>query len=71
MTWASRVRPRPPRRTTNPYPIRFAAVCGMCSGHAIMRAYNLRVAEGAAEWHRNSHPEHADTVEVVPVEVVK
>jgi len=36
-----------------------------------MRAYNLRVAEGAAEWHRNSHPEHADTVEVVPVEVVK
>lgn len=36
----------------------------------MVRAYDLHVAEGAANWHRNSHPEHADAVEVVPIEVV-
>lgn len=49
MTWASRVPPRPPRRTTNPYPIRFVALCGQCPWR--MGSYDLDRAEGAAAVH--------------------
>lgn len=62
MNWSTRVPPRPPRRTTNPYPIRFVAVCGY--GDLRMGSYDLHVAEGSADWHRTATGHEA--VEVVP-----
>jgi hypothetical protein len=70
VNWSSRVPPRPPRRTTNPYPPRFAAVCGECGGGVIARAYDLDRVEGAARVHGQLKPGHGDAVEVVPIEVV-
>jgi hypothetical protein len=70
VNWSSRVPPRPPRRTTNPYPPRFAAVCGACGGGVIARAYDLARVDRAAEVHGELQGGHAAFVEVVPIEDV-
>lgn len=49
VNWASRVPPRPLRRTTNPYPVRFVAVCGQCGWQA--GYYDLDRVETTARVH--------------------
>lgn len=48
VNWSSRVPPRPPRRTTNPYPIRFYAICA-CGWR--QGTHELDRASGAAYTH--------------------
>lgn len=66
MNWGKRVPARPPRRTTNPYRVRFVAVCGQCNWQAGF--YDLEVAEGSAAGHRGLTRHEA--VEVVRAEEV-
>ena len=67
MTWSSRPHRAPHRPARNPYPIRFVAVCGQ--GDLRMGAYDLHVAEGAADWHQNATGH--ESVEVVRAEEVE
>ena len=67
MTWASRPHRTWNRTPSNPYPIRFVALCGL--GDLRMGAYDLHVAEGAADWHRGATGHEA--VEVVRAEEVE
>lgn len=67
MNWAKRVPARPPRRSTNPYPIRFVAVCGQCP--ARQGYYDLDRVEGWAAVHATLSGH--DAVEVVRSEEVE
>jgi hypothetical protein len=61
VNWSSRIPPRPLRRSTSPYPIRFRAVCS-CGWS--MGAHEVDRAGGAAYAH-GVLTGHVDTVEVV------
>lgn len=55
MTWSSRVPAQPPRRSTNPYPIRFYAICAcgqLRQGtHDVDRAAGIAYAHGVRTGH--------------------
>ena len=67
MNWSSRVPARPPRRTTNPYPTRFVAICGECGW--IMEYFDMDHATTAAE--RHMYMRLHEGVEVVRTEEVE